>query len=418
MTTKKNTKKRTTKSKKSGGRFKIYAVLVLFGLLIAELIYISLKNTPKQEQTSEAKIQKTEQIHVLNTKDIIKKEQKNIRQSVKFDKDENLSKIFLDPKSLDETHSLSQKPKLENNSTKQIIKKEQNTTIAKEIKAETNASKIKDKIIKKTELDVVFNDTIQIQKEQNLTKKQEIKEIKKPKDEPVYKKIDKKPEPVKQNFKKGKLAIIIDDIGTFSQANFTRSAGVLFTPSIFPPSKDHPDTPKIAKTFKAYMIHLPMQAQNFHSPEADTLKVGDSYETILKKIQKIKQDFPNVKFINNHTGSKFTSSFDAMDRVFKVFEKENLIFIDSKTAPTTKVNEVAKKYGKKYVSRDVFLDDADNKKMIRVELEKAVKIAQKNGLAIAIGHPRKNTIEVLKNSKDLLQQVELVYLKDIYELYR
>ena len=61
---------------------------------------------------------------------------------------------------------------------------------------------------------------------------------------------------------------------------------------------------------------------------------------------------------------------------------------------------------------------------IKVEFDKDIEsisevsqIAKKRGFAIAIGHPKKQTLKVLKNSGDILKCVEVVYLKDIYEKY-
>lgn len=213
---------------------------------------------------------------------------------------------------------------------------------------------------------------------------------------------------------KPKLVIIIDDVAFKHHVDAIKSINLKITPSFFPPTKHHPDTPKFARNFKFYMIHLPLEAKNFTSEEIDTLRTSDSYDTISKRIRQIKRDFPNLTYINNHTGSKFTSDFDAMDRLLMVIKQENLRFLDSRTIDTTKVEAAAKKNSLQYIVRDVFLDHEDNKKSITKQLQKAVEIAKKQGKAIAIGHPYKNTIDVLKNSSAILKGVEVVYLKDIF----
>jgi len=48
-----------------------------------------------------------------------------------------------------------------------------------------------------------------------------------------------------------------------------------------------------------------------------------------------------------------------------------------------------------------------------MQLSLAVSKAKKNGYAIAIGHPHKNTLEVLRDSQDLLHGVEMVYLNEL-----
>ncbi|MDO5045953.1 divergent polysaccharide deacetylase family protein [Campylobacter sp.] len=213
---------------------------------------------------------------------------------------------------------------------------------------------------------------------------------------------------------KPKLVIIIDDVAHKHQVDAIKSINLRLTPSFFPATKDHPDTPKLAKKFSFYMIHLPLQAKHFKGEEIDTLRVNDSYEKISKRLRTIKRDFPNLIYINNHTGSKFTSDFDAMDRLMKVIKNENLIFIDSKTIADTKVAAAAKKHSMPYISRDVFLDHEDNKASITKQLRYAVSLAKKHSKAIAIGHPYKNTMDVLRNSSEILKDVEVVYLKDIF----
>lgn len=214
-----------------------------------------------------------------------------------------------------------------------------------------------------------------------------------------------------------KLVIIIDDVASYEHINEIKKINLKLTPSLMPASKDFPNTPKIAKNLDFYMIHLPLEALNYNSNSIKTLKTNDSFEEISKEIYKIRKDFPNAKFINNHTGSKFTSNKKAVKRLLNALDKYDFIFVDSKTISNSKVEEVLKSKNQKYIFRDVFLDNTQNLKDIENELKKAVQIAKKRGFAIAIGHPKKQTLKVLKNSGDILKGVEVVYLKDIYEKY-
>ncbi|MBC2883057.1 divergent polysaccharide deacetylase family protein [Campylobacter sp. Marseille-Q3452] len=236
------------------------------------------------------------------------------------------------------------------------------------------------------------------------------------------KKTDKKTAPevneVKAAVKAGykpRLVIIIDDVAYKHQADAIKSVNLKLTPSFFPATSAHPETPVLARRFSFYMIHLPMQALGgFKGAEIGTLTVNDDYEKIAKKLQSIKRDFPDLKYINNHTGSRFTSDSTAMDRLMRAMRDENLIFVDSKTTSPTKVYGAAKKYSMPYIARDVFLDHDGSKAAVRKQLKYAVELAKKRSYAIAIGHPHKNTIEVLQESAKLLQEVEVVYLKDLF----
>ena len=130
----------------------------------------------------------------------------------------------------------------------------------------------------------------------------------------------------------------------------------------------------------------------------------------MTRIRNIKNLFPKVRHINNHTGSKFTSDEVAMNRLIYALNSNNISFVDSRTTAETKAPKVLKNFGLSYVARDVFLDHHMDKKYIKEQIKKAVKVAKKHGTAIAIGHPHANTILALSESEKILKEVELVYI--------
>lgn len=210
-----------------------------------------------------------------------------------------------------------------------------------------------------------------------------------------------------------KLAIIIDDVSFPWQTRLMKEIPYKITPAFFPPTKGHPETVRLSHEFAFAMIHLPLEAKHFMRPEEETLKASDSYEVIEKRIKRIKAWFPHIKYYNNHTGGFYTANYEAMDKLIKVMKEEGLEFVDSRTIGNSKAPEIAKKYGMFLYSRDVFLDNSTVKSEIKEQLKVAVLKAKRNGYAIAIGHPHKNTLEVLRDSKELLQGVELVYLNEL-----
>ncbi len=214
---------------------------------------------------------------------------------------------------------------------------------------------------------------------------------------------------------KAKLAIIFDDVSFPSHVRAIKSLGIKTTMSFFPPSAIHPDTPHLASKERFYMVHLPMEAMNFHKEEPFTLRVNDSQEKIERRIEKIKALFPRVHYINNHTGSKFTADKRAVERLIRVLDRNHIRFIDSRTTALTKVPEVMREFGHRYVARDVFLDHNGDIASIEKQIKLAIKVAKRDGVAIAIGHPHPNTILALAKSRKLFKDVELVY---VYELYR
>lgn len=214
---------------------------------------------------------------------------------------------------------------------------------------------------------------------------------------------------------KPKLCIIIDDMATREQVKALKATGLKLTPSFFPPDSTHPKTPILAREFEFFMVHLPLSAQHYANEELQTLYVSDTYEYILAEIARIKRSFSGLKFINNHTGSLFTSDTQAMRRLFRALQKHKLVFVDSVTTSATKGAFVAKEFNQKPIKRDIFLDNDNKTPAIKDKIKEAVQIAHKKGFAIAIAHPKKNTFKALTQSKDLLQSVELVYLDELYE---
>ena len=481
MSEKKTTKKRP--AKKSAGRphNKIFiGIGVIAAILIVALIAaLSIKNKDVEqiskvnEPKSEKQISKKAEQKVAS-KDK-KQEYEKRKYPLKFDEDENLSKIFTDPKHKSE---LALKPKTEPKEQKKITpeikpevkveakkeepKKEQNDTknllanlyknmqssvdTSSEAKSEEKPEQKVEQVIEpfytgKNEVKADAKIEQNKSAEANLSIKENLKHSEILKPEPAKKsevepgKKDKKQiyseKPQKESAKKddfavvpftpnssvkgrAKLVLIIDDVATFEHASMVKSIGLKITPSIFPATKTHPDTPNIARTFEFYMIHLPMQAKHFDSPEIGTLTINESFESMHEKIKKIRKDFPRAKYTNNHTGSRFTSDYEAMDKAYRALIEQGFIFVDSKTIAQTAVARAAKKYNQPYISRDIFLDDDPSAAAVRRELVAAVNLAKKRGYAIAIGHPKKNTIAVIKASKNnILKDVEVVYLKDI-----
>ena len=211
---------------------------------------------------------------------------------------------------------------------------------------------------------------------------------------------------------KPKLAIIIDDVSFKADIAKIKALHMPITMSFLPPNKRHPDSAKLAAKEPYYMVHLPLEAFNFNAEEAQTLHVNDSQQSIVKRIKEIKKLFPKVKYINNHTGSKFTANELAMNRLMFALRKNKIMFIDSRTTAQTKVPKVMRNYGLPYIARDVFLDHVPDIKEIKRQLKRAIAIAKRSGSAIVIGHPHLDTLQALKESKELLKSVELVRIDD------
>jgi len=214
--------------------------------------------------------------------------------------------------------------------------------------------------------------------------------------------------------KKPLLAIIIDDVSFSSEVKKIKALPFKVTPSFFPPTKRHPHTPQLAEEFDFYMVHLPLEAVRYPHPEPKTLTINDTQNVINERIKNIKKWFPRDKFLNNHTGSTFTSDYNSMIKLYKALDRYNLIFVDSRTSAATVAPKVALKLHKKLLSRDIFIDNIADISYIQNQLKKAVAKAKQKGFAIAIGHPHSKTLQALSMSVSLFKDVKLVYLSTIY----
>ncbi|WP_291953313.1 divergent polysaccharide deacetylase family protein [Campylobacter sp.] len=214
---------------------------------------------------------------------------------------------------------------------------------------------------------------------------------------------------------KPSLAIIIDDMANYTHVKMLKNTKLKLIPSFFPPDERHPYTAELAKNFDFFMVHLPLAAISYDKAELNTLKPSDTKEKIFKRVAYIKEKFPNLVFMNNHTGSLFTSDENAMKNLFDAFNEYGFIFVDSRTIGNSKALKLVKEYNQPYIARDIFLDNEDNVEYIKKQIAQVVEKAKNKGFAIAIAHPRKNTFEALKQSKELLKSIQLVYLDEVYQ---
>ena len=213
---------------------------------------------------------------------------------------------------------------------------------------------------------------------------------------------------------KPKLVIIIDDVVSKTQKDKILNIGYPITMAFLPPNSGHKESAIIAQNLPFHMIHFPMQAsKNFKNIEIDTLNISDSYEKIEARVKKLRDLYPNTTYTNNHTGSVFTENYEAMDKLFRALKKYNFIFVDSKTTPNSVAKELSIKYQMPYIVRDTFLDNDRSFTAIQNQLKDAIRVAKKQGFAIAIGHPYEVTFQVLKESKHLLNDVEPIFLNKL-----
>ncbi|GEM_PF-2475600 len=217
---------------------------------------------------------------------------------------------------------------------------------------------------------------------------------------------------------KGKLVIIIDDAG-YSLKDlepFLDFKGKL-TISVLPQvlySRESAE--RIKASGKDLLLHLPMEANDGNDIGPGGIYVNSTKEEVFKTIDADFASVPGAAGANNHMGSKVTSDSRMMNMVMEYFHKEKKYFIDSKTTAESKVEKYAEKWNVPVAERDIFMDNRPDEKEIEQWLLKGMKIAEKKGRAILIGHVKHGQIvEVLNRLIPELnaKSIELVGIGDI-----
>ncbi len=145
------------------------------------------------------------------------------------------------------------------------------------------------------------------------------------------------------------------------------------------------------------ILHIPMEPYSAANIAPDQLLVKMSNEQIADRFEEMLQKIDGLKGGNNHMGSRFTENREKLAVVMKILKEKNMFFLDSKTSVKAVGCEVAAKYDVDCANRDVFLDNENNFEYITEQLKRTERIAQNKGYAIAIGHPKSETVKALQN---------------------
>jgi len=225
---------------------------------------------------------------------------------------------------------------------------------------------------------------------------------------PPSKPVTKSTPRINQSSIKAYAAIIIDDMGADKiMARQLLDLDIPVSFSVLPSLKY---TQEIAETVfnegQALLLHIPMEAINHEKMHSNLtwIRVGMKEQTITDILDSLFHEIKYARGANNHTGSRLTAHKKEMDIVLTYMKKKGYFFVDSRTTTKTVAYNLAQAKQIPSAKRDVFFDNEDSIKAITHEFERFVKLALTNGKAIGIGHPKQNTLTVLKKFIPLFKE--------------
>ena len=209
------------------------------------------------------------------------------------------------------------------------------------------------------------------------------------------------------------VAIVIDDIG-YRREDGLRSLELPgdVTFAVLPFTPHGSSIARLAwQLGKDVLVHLPMESIDGHHLGPGGITSVMQREELQQTVAAAVGSVPYAVGLNNHMGSRLTADRERMRWLMQALVTQpELFFLDSRTSEDSVAADVAAEYGVRHLSRDVFLDNVRDEKLIERQFFQLVRQARAHGSAVAIGHPFPETIAVLSELIPQLQRygVELV----------
>lgn len=200
---------------------------------------------------------------------------------------------------------------------------------------------------------------------------------------------EKSAEKKEQSKKKPVLCFVIDDVG-HNQRDLERFLQIpgKVTFAVLPGLSGSREAAREVKAAgQELLLHLPMEALSGVYPGPGLLKETMGDRERLKCLEENLDSVPGAVGVNNHMGSKGTSSYDLSYWLLKTLKQKNLFFLDSRTVADSQIRNAAKNLNWNILERNsMFLDNDKDEESIIEAIEVGKTTAQKKGHAIMIGH--------------------------------
>jgi hypothetical protein len=200
-----------------------------------------------------------------------------------------------------------------------------------------------------------------------------------------------------------RLALVIDDLGYVQPELVTRlcSLPVPFSVAVLPYQEFTRDSADIAyRMGKEVMLHLPMEPIGYPGPGRDpgpnAILYNLSETEVRRRVRLALDEIPHRTGVNNHMGSRITPDRTRMGWVLQEIKARKFFFVDSRTEKDSVAYGVAEQLGIPAVERRVFLDDDKAFPEMEKQWERAIRLAEKDGSVLIIGHIYPETVEALE----------------------
>ncbi|NND39963.1 MAG: divergent polysaccharide deacetylase family protein [Pseudomonadales bacterium] len=197
-----------------------------------------------------------------------------------------------------------------------------------------------------------------------------------------------------------RIAIIIDDIG--NNLPLGLRAALLpgaITYAVLPHT---PQSARLAEQAmfdnpaKEIVVHMPMQAETGNRLGPGGLEASFQREEFLETVRSALQAVPGARGLSNHMGSYLTTLPDRMHWLMGELKSSGYYYVDSKTSSRSTARQAALDQRVPFIERDVFLDHDRNPAAIEAAFDRALRLASRDGLAVVIAHPYRNTLDFLE----------------------
>ena len=220
-----------------------------------------------------------------------------------------------------------------------------------------------------------------------------------------------------------RIAVVIDDLGF--QPVHDRAALTLderLSVAVIPGTPGARDLARqAAEQQRDVLIHLPLAGLSRDDCDSGLLECLDPnwpVEAIDHYLDQALREVPSAIGINNHQGSHFTADPAAVDQLVqglvRLIERQNrpMMVLDSRTTPDTRLEDRSQQAGLPTLRRHVFIDHIDDEKAMARAWQDLLAMAKRDGAAVGIAHPRRTTLDFLREAIVALEdsEVELVPL--------